>query len=53
MSHNVLVNTHTQAIFADSNKPLYIINPTLQTLVTWPLSIFIVTIKIIVDIVLC
>ena len=49
MSHNVFVNTHTHAIFADSHKPLYIINPTLQTLFTCPLSIFIFTIKLIVD----
>ena len=49
MSHNVFVNTHSHAIFADSHKPLYIINPTLQTLVTCPLSTFIFTIKLIVD----
>ena len=49
MSHNVFVNTHTHAIFADSHKRLYIINPTLQTLVTCPLFIFIYTINLIVD----
>ena len=49
MSHNVFVNTHTHAIFADSHKPLYMLTPTLQTLVTCPLSIVIFTITLIVD----
>ena len=38
-----------QFLLTVTNPYNYIINPTLQTLVTCPLSIFIFTIKLIVD----